>query len=206
MSQRRTLKNVRNTWLERSKRNLHKTIKFGPIEERNAFLRNLKGTNVMRTIKSIKKGPNGQPIPYPNRPKGNYKFNKNQTEAAVRYRTITNEWTPSHGKTFLSPKLSKIVANVHASAAPNYNYEEMSYKVGSREDLSDEDKELLLHRLYELYGHNNNNNSNNNTWSINGEVGFNTPANAVTWIEPATTMTMPAKQTKGRPTIPANWR
>jgi hypothetical protein len=85
----------------------------------------------------------------------------------------------------------------------------MSFKVGSRDDLSDEDKELLLQRLYELYGHNtNNNNTNNNsnTWSINGEVGApsNEPANAVTWIEPPTTM--PSKQSKGRPLLPPNWR
>lgn len=205
MSQRRTLKNVRNTWLEKSRRNLHKTINFGPVNERNAFLRNLKGTHIMRTIKSTKKGPNGHYLPYPNRPKGNYKFNKNRTEAAVYYRKMTNQVTPSHGRTFLGPKLSKMVANIHASSAPNYNFEEMSFKVGAREDISDDDKDLLLHRLYELYGHNNNN-SNNNTWSVNAEVGYNTPANAVTWIEPATTMTMPAKQTKGRPTIPMNWR
>ena len=202
MSQRRTLKNVRNTWLEKSRRNLHKTINFGPVNERNAFLRNLKGTHIMRTIKSTKKGPNGHYLPYPNRPKGNYKFNKNRTEAAVYYRKMTNQVTPSHGRTFLGPKLSKMVANIHASSAPNYNFEEMSFKVGAREDISDDDKDLLLHRLYELYGHNNNN-SNNNTWSVNAEVGYNTPANAITWIEPAT---MPAKQTKGRPTIPMNWR
>jgi hypothetical protein len=209
MSQRRTLKNYRNTWLEKSKRNLHKAITFGPVEERNAFLRNLKGINVMRTIKSTKKDPYGFHIPYPKRPKGNYKYNKGLEEAAVRYRTITNQWTPSYGTTYLNAKLSKILANVHEAAAPNYNYEKMSFKVGSRNDLSDEDKELLLQRLYELYGHNtNNNNTNNNsnTWSINGEVGApsNEPANAVTWIEPPTTM--PSKQSKGRPLLPPNWR
>lgn len=205
MSQRRTLKNVRNTWLEKSRRNLHKTIIFGPTEERNAFLRNLKGTHIMRTIKSTKKGPNGLYLPYPNRPKGNYKFNKNRVENAVYYRKMTNQLTPSYGKTFLDPRLSKMVANIHASSAPNYNFEEMSFKVGAREDISDDDKDLLLHRLYELYGHNNNNNNtnNNNTWSVNAEVGY-APENTLTWIEPPTTM--PTKQTKGRSSLPANWR
>jgi hypothetical protein len=173
---RKSYKNMRHNWHQQSRRNVHKTIRFGQNQSRNAFLRNLPGTNIMSTIRSTKKNNKGRHIPYENRPKGNYKFNKKLTQNAVRYRKITNMWTPhNRGHTRLGKKSSKILANTFAAAAPNYNYQTMVNSVWARNNIDFKKKGHIADRLYELYGPEENENENNNTWSVEGTVNVAPP-------------------------------
>ena len=201
---RKTYKGTRNSWLETGRRNLHSTIRFGQSTERNAFLRNLKGTNVMSTIKSTKR------TPYENRPKRNYTFNKKSVENAVQYRKITNVWTPqTRGHTRLDAKSSKILANVYAAGAPNYNYQKMVNNVFARNNIMPRQKDVIADRLYELYG------PNNNTASVEGANGTESnnddeeelhslapQIKERVWTEP---ITMPVKTAKRSPALPVNW-
>jgi hypothetical protein len=149
---RKSFKNMRENWHQQARRNVTKTIRFGANQSRNAFLRNLPGVDA--GVHSTRPGPGkGQWLPYENRPKGNYTFNKRRVNNAVAYRKITNAWTPqTRGHTRLGRKSSRVLANVYAAAAPNYNYRTMVNSVWARNNISDSKKGKISDRLYELYG------------------------------------------------------
>jgi len=211
-SPRKTLKNFRNTWLEKSKRNLLKRVKLNPATNtRGNFYRNVAGLSAVskQGLRNSRRPMRGSFGVYTNRPrtlKG--KLSKNEKNA-IRYRQFnTSVLTPQlRGHTRLSPKEAKVTANVYAAAAPEYNYQEMVNAVFARTNLSPQQKDTIADNLYELYGPNNNNSnafSNNTNW----ENGMVSPTGAVLNNNDVVLENEPTtirKANSKRASLPAGW-
>ena len=206
---RRTLKNVRGTWLQKGKRHLVKQLRINPVtDERGNLFRNVAGLNAITKAglrNSRKKSRNGFGV-YTNRPrtlKG--KLSRND-KRAIEYRQFnTSRLTPQNrGQTLLSPNEAKVAANVYAAAAPEYNYQEMVNTVFARTNLSPQQKDKIADNLYELYGPNNNNSafSNNTNW----EDGMVSPTGAVVnYVNEPVVPTVRKQETGKRASLPADW-
>jgi len=208
---RKTLKNVRNTWVEKSKRNLLKYVKLNPTTNAQGnFYRNVAGLNTVSKagLRNSRKPMRGNFGVYTNRP-GTLKGNLSKNDKnAIRYRQFnTSVLTPQlRGHTRLSPKEAKVTANVYAAAAPEYNYQEMVNAVFARTNLSPQQKDTIADNLYELYGPNNNNSnvfSNNTNW----ENGMVSPTGAVLNNNDADLEHVPTirKANSKRSSLPAGW-
>jgi len=211
-SPRKTLKNFRNTWLEKSKRNLLKRVKINPITNSHGrFYRNVAGLGAVSKegLRNSRRPLRNTFGVYTNRPrtlKG--KLSKNDKNA-IRYRQFnTSVLTPQlRGQTRLSPNEAKVTANVYAAAAPEYNYQEMVNAVFARTNLSPQQKDKIADNLYELYGPNNNNSnafSNNTNW----EEDMVSPTGAVLNNNNVVLENMPTTTRKAnskRASLPAGW-
>ena len=218
---RKTLKNVRNTWLEKGKRHLVKQFRINSkTNERGSLYRNVAGISAA-TMEGLRNSRNPMQrnfmgkgfAAYTNRPltlKG--KLSKNDKNA-IRYRQFnTSVLTPQlRGQTRLNETEAKVAANVYAAAAPDYNYQEMVNGVYARTNLSPQQKDTIVSDLYQLYGPNNNNNTNTNT-SNNSSVenGAASPTGAVLNNDvpsPENIVQMPTtrKANSKRRSLPAGW-
>lgn len=84
---------------------------------------------------------------------------------AIKYRRITNNWTPlTRNKRKLNEANSKILANVYSAAAPNYNYQTMVNSVWNRKNIDQKHKSLISDRLYALYGEEDEEEENARNW------------------------------------------
>lgn len=200
---RRTLKNVRGTWLEKGKRNITKYVKINPVtNSQGNFYRNVASLNALSKVG----------LRSSNRQKRNTanrrltlkdKLSKNEKNAIMYRRFNTSSLTPQlRGHTRLSPTEAKVAANVYAAGAPEYNYQRMVDEVFNRTNINEEQQGRIADRLYELYGPNNNNvlpnnSDNENTLSPTGAV--------VNYVNEPVMPTARKQETGKRASLPAGW-
>jgi hypothetical protein len=186
------LKNVRETFLEKSSRKLVNSsgralnpngkpiLNFNNrVNTRGNLIRNRLGRNMTRRagiFSTFKIGK--RQLPYTNGPESPVNNISEENAEAIKYRRITNRWSPL---TRRNPRLnvanSKILANIHAAAAPNYNYDTMVQAVRARSNINDIHKAKISDRLHALYYEGNNdeneneNDANLRAWVAASEEG-----------------------------------
>jgi hypothetical protein len=183
MPQNKTLKNFRNSFLEKSSK--HLVNSFGrvldqngkPINSKIVFtnkanvrgrsIRNIIGKSLTKNVGILSTRKNGKTFkPYTNienKPESAILELSIPNAAAINYRKVNSrKWTPQLRKNpRLNPANSKILANVYAASAPNYKYQTMVDAVWARNNIDAEHKGLISDRLYALYDEGSNNNSEN---------------------------------------------
>ena len=190
----KTLKNFRNSFLEKSSkrlvnssgRALNKNGKLlksrlmftNKVNRRGQSIRNLLGTNLTTKAGIFSTKKIGKlHLPYTNAPAFQAEALTQENKNAVRYRKITNSWTPQiRNNPRLNETNSKILANVYAASAPNYNFDTMVDAVWARDNIDDAHKMAIRDRLYALYDEENNNSENENdaelrAWAAASEAG-----------------------------------
>ena len=194
----KTLKNVRNSFLEKSSRRLvnsfgralnqngkpinSKVVFTNKVNTKGKSIRNILGRSLTKNVGILSTRKNGKTFkPYiniENKPESAIKGLSIPNAAAINYRKINSRnWTPLRNKNpGLNPTNSKIVANVYAASAPNYKYQTMVDAVWSRNNIDVSHKRLISDRLYALYDEGNNEeNENENdaelrTWAAANEA------------------------------------
>ena len=183
MPQNKTLKNVRNSFLEKSSKHLvnsfgralgqngkpinSKVVFTNKVNTKGKSIRNILGRSLTKNVGILSTKKNGRTFkPYTNienKPESAIRGLSIPNAAAINYRKVnSSNWTPQLRKNpRLNPANSKILANVYAAAAPNYNYQTIVDAVWARNNINNQHKGLISDRLYALYDEGTNNNSEN---------------------------------------------